>query len=85
MSLASTKVDLPTSRSQFFFLRALSASGRFFMFSAAKASERARERESESSTTGTGNEKGRTLRKSGPGFVRLAKQERKLRSGFFLK
>ena len=41
------------------------------------------ERESESSTTGTGNENGRTLRESGSGVVRLAKQERKLRSGFF--
>ena len=46
-------LDLPTSRVQI-FSRARSASGRFFMFSAAKASERAK----------AGNEKRRTLRKS---------------------
>ena len=50
-------VDLPTSRAQF-FSRARSTSGRFFIFSAAKASE------SSGPTTGTGNVKRRTLRKS---------------------
>ena len=43
------------------FSRARSASGRFFMFSVAKASERSR---ALGPTTGTGNEKRRTLKKS---------------------
>ena len=38
--MARLSIDLPTSRAQS-FSRARSASGRFFMFSAAKASERA--------------------------------------------
>ena len=50
-------VGLPTSQAQF-FSRARSASGRFFIFSAATATE------SSGPTTGTGNEKRRTLRKS---------------------
>ena len=54
------KLDLPTSRTQK-FSRARSASGRFLMFSVAKASERSR---ALGPTTGTGNEKRRTLRKS---------------------
>ena len=50
-------LDLPTSGSAEIFSRARGESGRFLMFSAAKASERA-------PITGTGNEKGRTLKKS---------------------
>ena len=38
-ALVAVKLDLPTSRAQI-FSRARSASDRFFMFSAAKASER---------------------------------------------
>ena len=49
-------LDLPTSRAEI-FSRAQSASGRIFMFSAAKANALG-------PTTGTGNEKRRTLRKS---------------------
>ena len=58
---AGVRVDLPTNRAHFF------TSDRFFMFFAAKASERA-----EGPTTGTGNEKRRTLRTSS---VRAADQE----------
>ena len=54
------KLDLPTSRTQK-FSRARSASGRFLMFSVAKATERSR---ALGPTTGTGNEKRRTLKKS---------------------
>ena len=54
------KLDLPTGRTQN-LSRARSASGRCFMFSVAKASERSR---ALGPTTGTGNEKRRTLRKS---------------------
>ena len=43
-STSGPNIDMPTSRPQI-FSRARSASGRFFMFSAAKARERARERE----------------------------------------
>ena len=53
-------LKLPTSRAQI-FSRARSSSGRFFMFSAAKASEGAR---ALGPTTGTGNEKQRTSKKS---------------------
>ena len=53
-------LDLPTSRAQI-FSRARSSSGRFLMFSAAKASKRAR---ALGPTTGTGNEKRRTSIKS---------------------
>ena len=53
-------LDLPTSRAQI-FSRARSSSGRFFKFSAAKASKRAR---ALGPTTGTGNEKRRTSIKS---------------------
>ena len=53
-------LDLPTSRAQI-FSRARSSSGRFLMFSAAKASKRAR---TLGPTTGTGNEKRRTSIKS---------------------
>ena len=55
-ALVAVKLDLPRSRAQI-FSRARSASVRFFMFSAAKASERGE-------TTGTGNEKRGSLRKS---------------------
>ena len=53
-------LDLPTNRGQI-ISRARSASGRFLMFSAAKASERTR---TLGPTTGTGNEKQRTSRNS---------------------
>ena len=54
-ALVAVKLHLPASRAQM-FSRAPSASVRFFMFSAAKASERGE-------TTGTGNEKRKTSRK----------------------
>ena len=60
-----------------FFLPARSASGRFFMFSAAKASERARAQLPEPEMRSEGLWESLALG--------VAKQERKLRSGFFLK
>ena len=54
-ALVAVKLHLPASRAQM-FSRARSASVRFFMFSAAKASERGE-------TTETGNEKRKTSRK----------------------
>ena len=62
-------LDLPTSRAQC-LSRARSASGRFFMFSAARESETF----ALGPTTGTGNEKRRTLRKSKFRFVSGSRQ-----------